>query len=93
MNQGDWCRLWLGTKQAFQRQEMITEANKYTCILNCVVYYPDVLIRLYYSDVIMSTMASQITGLTIVCSTVCLSENQRKPRSSASLAFVRGIHR
>ena len=41
----------------------------------------------------MSVMASQITGVSIVCSTICLSINQRKYQSSASLAFVRGIHR
>ena len=41
------------------------------------------------SDVIMSTMASQITGVTIVYSTVCSGEDQRKHQSSASLAFVR----
>ena len=40
-------------------------------------------------DVIMSAMASQITGATIVYSTVY----QRKYQSSVSLAFVRGIHR
>ena len=41
----------------------------------------------------MSTMASQITSLTVVCSTVYSSADQRKHQSSASLAFVRGIHR
>ena len=38
-------------------------------------------------------MASQITSLTIVYSTVYSGENQRKHQSSASLAFVWGIHR
>ena len=47
----------------------------------------------HYSDVIMGTMASQITSLTIVYSTVCSGEDQRKHQSSASLGFVRGIHR
>ena len=47
----------------------------------------------HYSDVIMSTMLSQITGVSIVCSTVCSGADQRKHQSSASLAFVRGIHR
>ena len=47
----------------------------------------------HYSDVIMSEMASQITSFSIVCSTVCPGENQRKHHSSASLAFVSGIHR
>ena len=38
-------------------------------------------------------MASQITSVTIVCSTVGPGADQRKHKSSASLAFVRGIHR
>ena len=44
-------------------------------------------------NVIMSAMASQITSLTIVYSTVNSGTDQRKHHSSASLAFVRGIHR
>ena len=47
----------------------------------------------HYNDVIMSTMASQIASLTIVHSTVYSGTDQRKHQSSASLAFVRGIHR
>ena len=46
-----------------------------------------------YSDVIMGVIASQITSLTIVYSTVYSDADQRKHQSSASLAFVRGIHR
>ena len=46
----------------------------------------------YYSDVIMGAMASQVTGVTIVYSPVC-SGTDKKHQSSASLAFVRGIHR
>ena len=41
----------------------------------------------------MSAMASQITGASIVCLTVCSGADQRKHQSSASLAFVSGIHR
>ena len=40
----------------------------------------------------MSAMASKITSVTIVHSTVCSGANQRKHQSPASLAFVRGIH-
>ena len=40
----------------------------------------------------MDKMASQITSLTIVYSTVHSGADQRKHQSSASLAFVRGIH-
>ena len=41
----------------------------------------------------MGTIASQITSLTSVCSIVYSDADQRKHQSSASLAFVRGIHR
>ena len=47
----------------------------------------------HYNDAIMGAVASQITRLTIVCSTVYSDADQRKHQSSASLAFVRGIHR
>ena len=48
---------------------------------------------LHYNDIIMGTIASQITSITIVYSTVYSDADQRKHQSSASLAFVRGIHR
>ena len=57
------------------------------CILLCSQYAQ------HYSDVIMSTVASQITSLTIVYSTVYLGADQRKHQGSTSLAFVQGIHR
>ena len=41
----------------------------------------------------MGAMTSQITSLTIVYSTVYSDADQRKHQSSASLTFVRGIHR
>ena len=41
----------------------------------------------------MSSIASQITSLTIVYSAVYSGADQRKHQSSASLAFVRGSHR
>ena len=47
----------------------------------------------HYNDVIMGTMASQITSLTIFYSTVYSDADQRRHQSPASLAFVRGIHR
>ena len=48
---------------------------------------------LHYGDVIMGTIASQTTSLTIVYSTVYSDADQRKHQSSASPAFVWGIHR
>ena len=47
----------------------------------------------HYNDVIMSAMASHITSLAIVYSTLYTGADQRKHRSSALLAFARGIHR
>ena len=41
----------------------------------------------------MGEMASQITILTIINTTVYSGANQRKHQGSALLAFVRGIHR
>ena len=40
----------------------------------------------------MTAMASQITSLAVVYSTVYLDADQRKHQSSASLAFMWGIH-
>ena len=47
----------------------------------------------HYSEVKISAMASQITSLTIVNSSVYSGADQIKDQSSAWLAFVRGIHR
>ena len=73
------------------------------CDSNCVIiwhhtrYLPLIPTLQVYpthcSDVIISAMASQITSLTIVYSTVYSDADQRKHQSSASLAFVGGIHR
>ena len=81
----------------------------YLYILQCTCYYSSMLgLKLihfgkrspesgtklrHYNDVIMGTIASQITSLTIVYSTVYSDTDQRKYQSSASLAFLRGIHR
>ena len=73
----------------------------YTCVLKCCTAYISRIATLsendkyilHYDDVTMSLMASQITSLTIVYSTVYSGADQRKHQSSASLAFVRGIHR
>ena len=66
--------------------------------INSWFFHCQVLIKrqwfcLDYSDVITSTMASQINSLTIVYSTVFSGAYQIKYQSSTSLAFVRGIQR
>ena len=47
----------------------------------------------HYCDVIMSSMASHIPGVTTVCSTVCSGADEGEHQSSASLTYVRGIYR
>ena len=50
-------------------------------------------ITVHYNAVIIDAIASQITSVTIVYSTVNSDADQRKYQSSASLAFVRWIPR
>ena len=61
----------------------------------CFKFYHDNhnIPSIHFNDIIMSVMVSQITGLTIVNSTVYSGANQRKHQSSASLAFAWGNHR
>ena len=47
----------------------------------------------HYNDIIIGAMASQIISLIIVYSAVYSDADKRKYQSSASLAFVQGIHR
>ena len=51
-----------------------------------------IIVWLHYDDVIMSMMASRITSLMMIYSSVYLGADQRKHQSSASLAFEWGIH-
>ena len=61
------------------------------CGTNMWIYHDRCRRQKHYNDVIMTTMASQITSLTVVYSIVY--SDQSKHQSSASLAFVRRIHR
>ena len=58
-----------------------------------VIFYRYERLASWVCGVIMGAVASQINGVSIVCSTVCSNADQRRQQSSASLAFVRGIHR
>ena len=68
------------------RSTSITISQQIVCV--CLL-----VLEIHYNDVIMGVMASQTTSLTIVYSTVYSVAYQSKHQSSASLAFVRGIHR
>ena len=48
---------------------------------------------LYHCIDVMISLLSQIIGVSIVCSGVCSGTDKRKHLSSASLAFVKEIHR
>ena len=77
--------LWL-----YYCQLLVDTCDLFTCTLQgCSIGTGTI----HYNDVIMSAMASQITSLTSVYRTVFSGADQRKHQSSASLAFVRGIHR
>ena len=88
------------------RHQAITRTNvdwssASSCSGNIRVIFPqelmisvlDARLTIHYDDVIMGAMASQITSLTIVYSTVYSDADQGKYKSSPSLAFVQGSHR
>ena len=70
-----------------------TRVVKNVSIRDCRYIAVEYNTHCHYNDIIMGAMASQITSLMIVCSTVCSGADQRKHQSSVSLAFVREIHR
>ena len=58
-----------------------------------VIYFRFCNLHFHYGDVIMGAIATQITSLMVVYSTVYSDADQGKHQSSASLTFVCGIHR
>ena len=70
---------------------LLLEVTAMTFLLRSIIAIPSPDLN-YYSDVIMSAIASQITSLTIVYPSVYSGADQRKHQSSASLAFALGIH-
>ena len=85
------------TKQSSCNVEVLINSVRinFLCVVtwshDCV--HLNQMLLIHYNDVIMGAIASQITSLTIVYSTVYSDADQRKHQSSASLAFVRVIHR
>ena len=70
--------LWMPMYSVISCRASLNNEDAYNC--HC---------HIQYIDVIMSAMASQLIGVSIVCSTVCSGADQRKRQSSASRAFVR----
>ena len=75
------------------RLNLIMTSKSYSVLGNLLPLIVIIIMQNITISVIMGTMASQITSLTIVYSTVYSGADQRKHQSSAALAFVRGIHR
>ena len=80
-----------GTSQAFEIYAyfMVIALCMYVCIFTETTVALSVALQWCHNGV----MASQITSLMIVYSTVYTGADQSKHQSSASLAFVQGIHR
>ena len=72
---------------------MVAILSRPQCVNSTINAEAGILCENHYDDVIMDSIASQITSLTIVYSTVHSGADQRKHQSSASLAFVWEIHR
>ena len=85
----EWSHIWRETicEILYDRKCVRLRSRKYT---HEIIFGS---VSQHYNDVIMGVMASQITSLTIVYSTVYSCTNQRKYQSSVWLAFVERIHR
>ena len=84
----------LSVERSANAKNFLSHCNDTVGELRSVLCTTKILIHTtHYSDVIMGAMASQITSLTVVYSTVCPGADQRKHQSSASQGFVRGIRR
>ena len=107
-HKGQWCGalmcfFYLRLNKQFSKQSLgwWFETPWWSLWPQCNEIIPSVTLKLlllfanipHSSDVIMSAITSQITGISIVYSTVCSGAGQRKHQSSVSLAFMRGIHR
>ena len=91
INRGPRSSKNLFSKSDFNMDFIVIQTFKFDIILRVCISTSHS--AYHYSDVIMSTMASQITSRTNVYSTVYSGADQRKHQNSASLAVVWGIHR
>ena len=79
-------------KQSLSRCSPVSNWSPYQAFPPIKLVFYEMWIA-HYNDIILGVIASQITSLTIVFSTVYSGADRRKHQSSASLAFVQGIHR
>ena len=93
-----WCKHYLPELKILNWSDINSRNKNITTHAQVATVTPNlqVLVRLHlehYSDVTISAISFEIIGVSSVCSTVCLGEDQRKHQSSVSLAFVRVVHR
>ena len=77
----NWKNHGITSSRKYLPDHVYVTASKLTECYICTEYW-------HYNGVIMSAMASQIIGISIVCSTVCPGADQGKHQSSVSLVFV-----
>ena len=83
--------IWFTMSRRYIRMPNLPQGQNASLHLVCIPRSETFLIW-HNGDVIMGAIASQITSLSIVYSTVYSDADQRKHQSSASLVFVWGIH-
>ena len=88
-SRGPFTQLYIGNSPI----EVVSDSKILGVIISDDLKWNQHVEYIHYDDVIMTMLASQITSLTVVYSIVYSGVNQRKHQSSASLAFVREIHR
>ena len=89
----NWC-LAIGEVLCYSHHSMLNlKAFEIYLVIHLELHCLKANAWIHHTDVIMTTMASRITSLKVVYSIVNSGADQRKHQSSASLAFVRGIHR
>ena len=83
----DFCKQTYGQKQT---QGPVSKSDKMS--YRKISWSLEATRLVHYNDVTMDAIASQITSLMTIYSTIYSDADQRKHQSSASLAYVRGIH-
>ena len=82
------CRQW-----QYPKAKLVSGKRLASCQISMIIHAKMAeTVTIQYHDVIVGAVASQITSLKIVYSIVYQNADGRKHQSSASLAFVRGIH-
>ena len=78
--------IWTWSHVYSPRHGIRVKSGDHSCMKVTTAFLSD------YSNVIMSAMASEITGISIAYTTVCSGTDEKEYQSFTSLDFVRGIH-